>query len=701
MDRKPLLPLHGTRAGGGYTNQDAAKAVLDLNERMKELECLHGIGRLVTAPGLPVEEVLEKAAALIAGSLQYPEKSAVRISIDGKTFISGIFTGPAGMISAPIYMNGDQSGEIEVSYPAGPENSSGYCILPEEKELINTIAGTLGRFLEYRYSIELLGKKEDLLGETGADLEIVESREYLSATFDSIGDAVIVTDIDGITTMINPAAESITGWKARDAAGQPVETVFRIMKENTGREINPLTSKIWRGGGPGIPDNLLLVSKEGQEIPVAANSTPIRDRAGNLTGVVLVFRDRSEEWLHQKIQNIRISLFEFSVSHTLNELLVRIIDEVEDITGSTIGFYHFIPVAGDTVSLRVWSTRTSGKHCSLTAKWDHYNISGAGVWADCIPAMEPVIYNDYNSLPHKKGYPEGHAFVYRLVTVPVVRNNRVVAVLGVGNKPSDYTARDAEILKYIADRTWEIAEKMHSEEEFKSKERQLHLLRRSVEQSPLSLFITDTEGKIEYVNRTFLNWSGYTFAELTGKTLRMLKPGNVPGSVHREIWKNLIAGGEWQGEHKNRRKNGETYWEKVHLSAVKNREGRIENFIALCEDITLQKQIESNLIAAKEKAEESDRLKSAFLANMSHEIRTPMNGILGFLQLLKRPDISDSNREQYISIVTESGNRLMNTINDIIEISQIEVGQMNILFSAVDLQELMDYLYGFFQTRSR
>jgi len=109
---------------------------------------------------------------------------------------------------------------------------------------------------------------------------------------------------------------------------------------------------------------------------------------------------------------------------------------------------------------------------------------------------------------------------------------------------------------------------------------------------------------------------------------------------------------------------------------------------------------EQSLISAKEKAEESDRLKSSFLANMSHEIRTPMNGILGFLDLLKEPDLSEENKTTYIDIVTQSGNRLLETINDIIEISKIETGELKVSISTVNISDIMNYFHGFFSQQT-
>jgi len=107
----------------------------------------------------------------------------------------------------------------------------------------------------------------------------------------------------------------------------------------------------------------------------------------------------------------------------------------------------------------------------------------------------------------------------------------------------------------------------------------------------------------------------------------------------------------------------------------------------------LLKTESSKLLVAKQKAEESDKLKSAFLANMSHEIRTPMNGIIGFSTLLAEPDISDSDQKEYIDIIQKSGMRLLNLINDIVEISKIESGLMEVNVKEINVNDVVDYIY--------
>jgi PAS domain S-box-containing protein len=140
--------------------------------------------------------------------------------------------------------------------------------------------------------------------------------------------------------------------------------------------------------------------------------------------------------------------------------------------------------------------------------------------------------------------------------------------------------------------------------------------------------------------------------------------------------------------------NGRRLWIRTTARAILEN-GKVTRVIGNIMDITDRKQAEQKLIAAKEKAEESDRLKSAFLANMSHEIRTPMNGILGFAKLLKKPDLKSENQHKYIEIIEKSGKRMLNTINDIIDISRIEAGLMKLDLEEINVNEQIEYIYTF------
>jgi signal transduction histidine kinase/CheY-like chemotaxis protein len=141
----------------------------------------------------------------------------------------------------------------------------------------------------------------------------------------------------------------------------------------------------------------------------------------------------------------------------------------------------------------------------------------------------------------------------------------------------------------------------------------------------------------------------------------------------------------------------DSIWIQMVIFPLTDMDETVERFVLMHEDITARKLAEKELIVAKEQAEESDKLKSAFLANMSHEIRTPMNGILGFAELLKQPELNEKDQQEYIKIIQNSGARMLNIINDIVDISKIESGLMEVNMSETNINQQVEYIYNFFK----
>lgn len=244
--------------------------------------------------------------------------------------------------------------------------------------------------------------------------------------------------------------------------------------------------------------------------------------------------------------------------------------------------------------------------------------------------------------------------------------------------------------------THDISQIKKAEQITKVNQEKIRHLSRAVEQSPVSIMITNTNGKIEYVNPTFIASTGYTTEEIIGQNPRFLMSGHTSKDEYKNLWKTISQGNDWRGEFYNKKKDGTLYWESSSISPIVNEEGVTTHFVAINEDITQRKRVEKDLNNAKFQAEESDRLKLAFLANMSHEIRTPMNGILGFTELLKDPELTDKKQQKYINIIEKCGKRMLNIINDIIRISKVESGQLEVSFSETNINELLESLNNFF-----
>ncbi|MCX6169822.1 MAG: PAS domain S-box protein [Ignavibacteriales bacterium] len=214
--------------------------------------------------------------------------------------------------------------------------------------------------------------------------------------------------------------------------------------------------------------------------------------------------------------------------------------------------------------------------------------------------------------------------------------------------------------------------------EQKAKELQIRMLSSAVEQSTVSVFITDLKGHIQYVNRKFLESTGYSRKEVLGKNPSILKSGLTTKDEYRNMWETIAAGNEWRGELLNKTKDGKLFWELEIISSIRNNSGVITNYLAVKEDISNQKKLTEELIAAKEHAEHSDNLKTEFIAQMSHEIRTPLNILLSFSNFIKE-ELEDKKQitdelEEYFSKVNNAGTRIIRTIELILNMSEIQTG---------------------------
>jgi PAS domain S-box-containing protein len=497
------------------------------------------------------------------------------------------------------------------------------------------------------------------------------------------------------------------------------------------------------------------------DVEVSATYSPL-----NGGSIFSFIRDVSLRKRTQELLAARLRLLEYSLDHTLDELLRRTLDEAEELTGSCIGFYHTIESDQQSLTLRAWSTRTSSLFCKAEGTGSHYPVSQAGVWIDCLHERRPVIHNDYATLPHRRGLPAGHAPVVRELVVPVFRGDKIVAVLGVGNKPMDYDQLDLDLVSRLADLAWDLARHKQAEEairrseeryrnlvescrdwiwevdangvythvspqveqifglrpeevlgktpfdlmppeeadrmrsifaeiclrrepfhrlenvnlradgspivletsgvpffdvrgellgyrgmdqditERKQAEAEFYKLYQAVEQSPVALVITDLKGDMEYVNPAFCRLTGYGVEEAIGRNQRLLKSGRTTESEYRELWQTITGGGIWSGELCNRKKNGETYWERACIAPITDNSGIIRHFVAIKEDITPQKQSEQERLKLEAQLQQAQKLES--VGRLAGGVAHDFNNILMVIQTYAHLCLMESDPSQQI-----------------------------------------------------
>ncbi|TRW95265.1 PAS domain S-box protein [Candidatus Methylobacter oryzae] len=316
-----------------------------------------------------------------------------------------------------------------------------------------------------------------VLGVFAAARDITESKQaeamrtQLAAIVESSNDAIVGKTPDGIITHWNKSAERIYGYTAEEIIGKPVTMLAPASRYN---EIHEFLGKT-RMGETVVNRESERIRKDGALINVALTLSPIKDAFGSITGISTIVRDITERKQNEAVNAARLHLVQFSLTHSLDELLEETLNETEKLTGSEIGFYHFVEEDQNTLTLQNWSTGTKARFCKAEGQDLHYAIADAGVWVDCIHQRKAVIHNDYASLPHRSGMPEGDVAVTRELVVPVMRGEKIAAILGVGNKPTDYLEKDVESVSLIAGLAWEIAERKRAEDE-------IHKLNQELEQ---------------------------------------------------------------------------------------------------------------------------------------------------------------------------------------------------------------------------
>lgn len=234
---------------------------------------------------------------------------------------------------------------------------------------------------------------------------------------------------------------------------------------------------------------------------------------------------------------------------------------------------------------------------------------------------------------------------------------------------------------------------------------EIRKLSEAVEQNFTMVMITNTQGIIEYVNPRFTEVTGYSVEDAKGKKSNILKSGHTTKEEYKKLWETINSGEVWQGEFINKKKNGQQYWESATISPIKDSFGKITHFVAIKNDITEEKQIQSELVQARIKAESGEKMKENFLSQMSHEIRTPLNALLSFSEYINyelKNIEHNSEIEESLKGIESAGQRIIRTIDSIINMSELQSGTYDNTARNMNLKkEVLDKVYNEFKSLAR
>lgn len=428
----------------------------------------------------------------------------------------------------------------------------------------------------------------DITDQKKYEHQIKEQKDFLETLMQTLPNPVFYKDIVGKYLGCNKAFETFMGVSRSNIIGR---TAFDIAPRHLAQSYV-------------VKDNELLVNLETQSYEsfvqrfdgeirsVIFHKAPLHDTKGNAMGIIGVISDITERKRVEEENQINaerlkaiVRIFEQKVEST-SEILKYALDEILYLTNSQVGFVYLRDKLTSEFKLKSWAQHRDAD-IPQPAPRDAFDSTDAGVLsAVVLHGKEMVVNNPAQQLIFD--IPTDQVFLNRFISIPIIDSEKVIAVVGMANKESDYSETDLNQLKLLMASVWGMLQRRADAEK-------ISMLSVAVEQSSASIVITDKKGTIEYVNPKFTQITGYSFQEAIGQNPRVLNSGFHNRNFFKDLWGTILSGKEWRGQLVNRKKDGSLYWESASISPVKNSKGKIINFIAVKEDITELKRAEEAL----------------------------------------------------------------------------------------------------------
>lgn len=547
-----------------------------------------------------------------------------------------------------------------------------------------------------------------------------------STMLNAVGQAVIATDLNGRVTYLNRAAEELYGWPGSEMIGQNILEVTVPQTSNVqAQEIMTALSayQTWSG-------EFMVQNRSGRTFPALVNNSPIIDETDNLIGIIGVSMDITER---KQTEDMLTKLTSNFAHLTGKDFFDAVCRDAAKVVGLDFVFVGKLNPDGHSVS--TLGGYAKGKPMEPFT----YDLE----YTPCqnVIGKRSCVYP--NNI--QQSFPMDHLIkklgVESYLGVPLFsKDNQAIGIMvGLHSSTLANVDKIESVFSIYIDRVSAEMQRTKSEEELnRLSEMQSIILKMALKYINIPYELVHRSintslkelGEFVQADRAYVfeyDWENSVFTN----TFEWCNKGITPEINNLQNVPNEVLG-HWVDVHK---KGDDMYIDNVmdlpadgglrqmlepqgikSLLAIpmmkqeecigfigfdsvrttrkfsEKEKTLLKFFSEMLVNTGCKKELERRLIQAKEKAEESDRLKSAFLANMSHEIRTPMNAILGFSSLLKRINLSDEKKEEYLEFIENEGDNLLNLISDIIDVSKIDANQLTIKHEACDVNKLIDRL---------
>jgi len=489
-----------------------------------------------------------------------------------------------------------------------------------------------------------------------AESELRHSLERHGIILQAVGDGIIATDNHGMVELLNPVAETLTGWSAQEAVGRPLAEIFCLIDETTREQVENLVSGARCGSLATNGRRHLLIAKNGAERAVDETVAPIRDENGEVLGVVLAFRDQTEERRAQRIVRTRLILREFAFTHTLDEFFARAQQETAALADSPC----VRCLVADSRLRAMTRTRRRQDELALQCvregeeKTDDAEL--AATWFARLRDGKAVVCNDRAAM-ESDGAAARFVGVNRILAVPVMRTGRVVAVLAAADKPTPYTEHDREVVAQTADYIWRLVEQKLIEEELLASERQYRTLYRSMMDA---FVVVDLQGNIRECNDAYSAMLGYSNEELKRLSVKDFTPARWLNYEQEHVKKQLMHGGcSNLYEKEYRRKDGTVFPVELRTFLLVDNNGAPEAMSAIVRDISERKKVEADRAKLQEQLHQARKMESVgqLAGGVAHDFNNMLSVIIGYAELALRKLDPPPPMDSYFQEIVKAGRR--------------------------------------------
>ncbi len=448
---------------------------------------------------------------------------------------------------------------------------------------------------------------------------------------------------------------------------------------------------------------------DGSVIWISLTVSSIKDEENSRRQHLGMIEDITDRVQKEELIASKIHLIQFSVEHSLDELLAELLNEAEKLTGSLISFIAFVRDDQESLKTQVWSERTKTQFCQWEGKGLHNLIPEAGVWTDCFYQRKPVIHNDYASLTHRKGVPDGHPALTRELLVPIFRGEKIAAILGVGNKHTDYIQSDVQTILLLANLAWEIAQRMMAQQELKDSQLKYSIVADNAYDWE---FWRAPDGRYLYQSPSCQRITGYPAEDFINDTefiVSITHPDDRESfEQHRQ---SVITDPKpSKAEFRIITNEGAVRWIDHVCQPVFDADGKFMGTRGSNRDITDRKSAEQEIQQLNQTLEErvtqrTEQLEGinneleSFSYSISHDLRAPLRAISGFSQILStrhRESLNEQGR-QYMDYIVEASLRMDQLINDLLDYSRL--GRRSLNLRPIPLSEIIDNIFTDFESR--